>query len=40
MMKGDSRPGSIRTEESFKKDGITFMGESTVTGINYKDKKV
>ena len=39
-MKGEVKPGSIRTEESFKKDGIIFMGESTVTGINYNEKKV
>ena len=40
MMDGTKKPGPIRSEGSLKNDGVIFMGESTVTGINYKDKKV
>ena len=40
MMDGAKKPGSIRNAESLKKDGVTFVGESTVTGIDYDDKRV
>lgn len=38
-MDGKSKP-SIRSEESYKNNGIVFVGESTVTGIDYNGKKV
>lgn len=40
MMSDKSKPGPIRSEESLKNNGVVFMGESNVTDINYKDKKV
>jgi len=33
-------PGSIRNKEWFDKNGVVFLGESNVTGIDYKDRKV
>ncbi len=39
-MNAEKAPQPIRSEDNLKKDGITFMGEKTVTGVDFKGKKV
>lgn len=34
------KPGPFKNAEHLKGNGIIFVGESTVTGIDYKNKKV
>ena len=36
----NSPPGNIRNSQSFENNGIIFVGESNVTGIDYASKKV
>lgn len=40
MMEGGKKPGAFRSAQNLKNNGIVFVGESTVTGIDYKGKKV
>lgn len=39
-MDAAKKPGPFKSAENLKNNGIIFVGESTVTGIDYKNKKV
>lgn len=39
-MDGAKKPGPFRSSDNLEKNGIVFVGESTVTGIDYNKKKV
>lgn len=40
VMDKTKKPGPFRDSDSLKNNGIIFVGESTVTGIDYNNKKV
>lgn len=39
-MEKQKKPGPFRNADHLKNNGIVFVGDSTVTGIDYKNKKV
>lgn len=36
----EKHPGPIRSQEWYEKNGVEFLGETTVVGIDYKNKNV
>lgn len=40
VMDKTKKPGPFRDAETLKTNGIIFVGDSTVTGIDYNNKKV
>ena len=40
MSDGEKKPGPIRSEEYYSRNGIIFVRGANVTGIDYDNKKV
>ena len=40
MSDAEKKPGPIRSEEYYSRNGIIFVRGANVTGIDYDDKKV